>query len=244
MRVSIVTVVYNAEDSIGDTLRSVLGQRYQDWELIVVDGQSSDRTCEVARRFADPRIVIRSEPDDGIYDAMNKGLRWFRGDAIGFLNADDRFHDETVLGTIAEALQRDDAVQGHLDFVDGHDTRKVVRRWRAQPRGSFRRGWMPAHPTFYARRAVIERTGFFDASMRVGADYDYMLRALENAPWSVGLIDKVMVDMRIGGRSTAGVRSYVQGNLEALASRRRHLGSGPIDFALFAKPGRKLLQWF
>jgi glycosyltransferase involved in cell wall biosynthesis len=244
MRISIVTVAYNAERSIAETVRSVLDQEYGSWELVVVDGASTDRTCEVVRSFDDPRIVLVSEPDAGIYDAMNKGLRRFTGDAVGFLNADDRYHDRGALGAIAAALSRHDAVHGHLDFVDAGAGGQVVRRWRAEPRGSFRYGWMPAHPTFYARRAVIERTGPFDASMRVGADYDFMLRALEGAPWSVGLVDRVLVDMRIGGRSTSGIGAYVRGNLEALAARRRHLGSGLVDVALFAKPGRKLLQWF
>ncbi len=242
VRISVVTVAFNAEETIGATLASLVGQSYPHWESLVIDGGSTDQTVEIANSFADPRIKVSSEPDRGIYDAMNKGLRRFAGDAVGFLNADDSLHGPDALASIAEALMRNGVVHGHLDFLRGGE---VVRRWRATEyrRGGFRRGWMPAHPTVYMRRDVVERTGEFDIAMKIGADYDFMLRAIECGEGDVGLIDRVLVDMQMGGASTSGVRAYMTGNLEALRSRRRWLGSGAVDYALFAKPIGKILQW-
>jgi glycosyltransferase involved in cell wall biosynthesis len=243
--ISVVTVCFNAAATIPHTIASFLGQTERRAELIVVDGASPDGTAGIARSFGDPRIRVVSEPDGGVYEAMNKGLALYRGDAVGFLNADDRFHDAHALAAIAEGLEEADVVFGDLDFVRDHETSRVVRRWRASPwrPGAFRRGWMPPHPTFYVRRAVAERVGGFDTALRIAADYDFMLRALEHGEVRAARIGRTLVDMAIGGQSTAGARSYLQGNLEALASRRRWLGAGPLDYALLAKPLAKLGQF-
>ena len=245
MMISVVTVCYNAASTIPHTIASFLGQTERRAELIVVDGASPDGTAGIARSFADPRIRVVSEPDGGVYEAMNKGLSLFRGDAVGFLNADDRFHDAHALAAIAEGLEEADVVFGDLDFVRDHETGRVVRRWRASPwrPGAFRRGWMPPHPTFYVRRAVAERVGGFDTALRIAADYDFMLRALEHGEVRAARIGRTLVDMAIGGQSTAGAGAYLRGNLEALASRRRWLGAGPLDYALLAKPLAKLGQF-
>lgn len=245
VRISVITVAWNAAATIRHTIESFLGQTHRDAELVVVDGASRDGTADVARGYGDARIRVVSEPDRGIYDAMNKGLALFSGDAVGFLNADDAFHDPGVLADIAGALAGHDAVCGHLDFVADHASRRVVRRWRGTPfaPGAFRRGWMPAHPTFYVRRAVAERVGGFDATLKIAADYEFMLRALELAPVRAAFLDRVLVDMMAGGASTAGWRAYVTGNMESLAVRRRWLGSGVVDYALVAKPLRKIGQW-
>lgn len=245
MKVSVVTVAYNSEATIGHTVRSFLAQSWRDAELLVIDGASTDGTVEVVRAFDDPRIRLVSEPDRGLYDAMNKGLRLFSGDAVGFLNSDDRFHDAESLAAIAGGLGDHDVVFGNLDFVDDHESARVVRRWRGSPwrPGAFRAGWMPAHPTFYIRRAVAERTGEFCTDYRISADYDFMLRAMETAPCRAAFLDRVLVDMMYGGSSTAGWRAYLRGNLESLAARRRWLGAGPVDRAFFAKPLSKVGQW-
>ena len=234
---------FNASATIGAAVRSVLDQTMQEFELLVIDGASRDGTADIVRAFGDPRIVVVSEPDRGIYDAMNKGLDRFRGDAVGFLNSDDRYHDRGVLQDIVDALEVYPAVQGHLDFVDEEE--RIRRRWRATPHrpGAFARGWMPAHPTFYVRRQVALTTGKFNLDWKIGADYDWMLRAISTDDMEVGLIDRVLVDMRLGGASTSGIGAYVRANLEALKSRQMHLGSGVVDVALFAKPLRKLTQW-
>lgn len=246
MKISVITVAYNAAATIGHVLESFATQDHRDCELVLVDGGSSDDTVAIARRFADPRIRIFSEPDKGIYDAMNKGLGLFAGEAVGFLNSDDRFHDRHALAAIAEGLAGAEFVYGDLDIVRDHDCRSRVRRWRSSDYrpGSFRRGWMAAHPTFYIRRKVAEAVGGFDESLAISADYDFMLRCFETQRFSARRIDRVLVDMMAGGASQSGIGAYLRGNLESLRARRKWLGAGAVDFALFAKPARKVMQWF
>lgn len=245
MKISVVTVCFNATPTIGYTIESFLAQTHAEKELIVVDGGSTDGTLEIVRSHLGETVRLIAEPDRGMYDAANKALRAYTGDAVGFLNADDRYHDAHVLNDIAAALADADLVSGHLDFVRDHASRQVVRRWRgsAYRKHSFRRGWMPAHPTVYARRHVVERVGPYDLAYRVAADYDWMLRAYELHDFRASFIDRVLVDMMAGGASTVSLRSHINHNLEALAARRRWLGSGAVDYALVAKPLRKVMQF-
>ena len=246
MKISVVMVTFNSARTVRYAIESFLAQTYRDTELVIVDGASTDDTVAIAESYGDARIRVYSEPDEGIFFAMNKGLRLYRGDAIGYLNSDDCYHDRDVLARIAEALATHDIVHGNLNFVSEHETKAVVRRWRGTPyrRRAFRMGWMPAHPTFYMRREIAERTGFFDTSMAIAADYDLMLRAMETGPVKSALIDHVLIDMMTGGNSTASWMGYVRGNLESLRSRQRWLGSGVVDYALIAKPAQKIGQLF
>lgn len=209
-----------------------------------MDGASTDNTLAIVETFADDRIRITSEPDTGMYDALNRGLKLYAGDVVGILNADDAYYDATVLGRIASALEEAEIVHGHLNFIDGRQNGRVVRRWRARPRPAkgFASGWMPAHPTFYVRREVAEMVGEFDVSLSIASDYDWMIRALELYGFKSALIDHILVDMTTGGKSTSGFASRVRHNLEALKARRRWLGAGMVDYALVAKPMRKLGQ--
>lgn len=245
MKLSVVTVCFNSEKTIAHTLESFLAQRHRDSELLVIDGGSKDRTMAIAGSYADPRIRITSEPDRGIFDAMNKGLERFGGDAVGFLNSDDCYAGDHALAAIAEGLAHHDMVSGNLDFVDDHVHRRVVRRWRgtAHVQGAFRTGWMPAHPTFYMRRKVAEAVGRFDLRYRIAADYDYMLRAYERHGFTSVHLDRILVHMMMGGSSTAGIRAYWNSNVEALKSRRQWLGAGQVDYAFLAKPLRKIGQF-
>ena len=245
MRLSVVTVCRNAAATIGETLASFFDQTHPDKKLIVIDGASTDDTLSIARGYACDDLSIISESDCGLYDAMNKGLGLFDGDAVGFLNADDRFHDDAALATIAAALETADICYGDLDYVDAGHGKRVVRRWRAKPwrKGDFRRGWMPPHPTFYCRREVVRQVGAFDLGYRLAADYDFMLRAMELADFRTVHMPRVLVDMGDGGLTSTGVRARLRLNHEALASRRRWLGAGLIDYALFAKPLGKASQF-
>ncbi|MER8595876.1 glycosyltransferase [Mesorhizobium sp. M1182] len=245
MRISVLTVCWNSAATIRHTLDSFFAQDHQEKELIVVDGASTDETVSIVRSYSDQRLQVISEPDRGMYDALNKGLALCSGEAIGALNADDAFHDASVLGKISEALAEADIVHGHLNFVDNHERKRVVRRWRAEPRPrhGFRSGWMPAHPTFYVRRGVAEKVGSFDLALKVSSDYDWMLRAVELYGFRIATMDQVLVDMMMGGASTRSFRSHIGHNLEALRSRRRWLGSGPVDYALVVKPMRKIGQF-
>lgn len=243
MKISVLTVCRNAEATIARTVSSFLEQDYPDREMIVIDGASTDRTVAIVNGFHSPLIRLISEPDRGMYDALNKGLALYNGDAFGVLNADDSYHDRTALTRIADALTTFDAVHGDLDFLDGAN--RVVRRWRGKPRPpcGFASGWMPAHPTFYVRRQIAEAVGPFDLSLSTASDYDWMLRAIDVRGVSLFHIPHVLVNMAQGGRSTASLLSHLHHNLEALSSRRKWLNSGVVDWALVAKPALKLTQW-
>ncbi len=244
MKISTIMVCRNAEATIAGAIASFLAQDHADGELILVDGASTDRTMEIVAGFGDPRILAKSEPDAGIYDAMNKGLARMTGDAFGFLNADDRYHDATALSRIALALETHDMATGHLNFVAAHDGSAPRRIWKASPyrQGAFRRGWMPAHPTTYANRAVYDRTGPFDPSYRNAGDYDWMLRALEIDRASLAVIDATLIDMAVGGASTAGLSAKLLNARELARARRRRLGTTGFDAAAILMPLRKLPQ--
>ena len=244
MKISVITVCFNSERTIRETIQSFLEQNYADKELYLIDGGSTDDTLNIVNSFGSDLITIVSEPDEGIYDAMTKGLKVFQGDAVGFLNSDDCYHSPKSLSAIASKLKMHDVVHGHLQFVENHMSKQRTRIWKATnyKKGSFKAGWMPAHPTFYVRRSVAQATGNFDKNMRIAADYDWMLRAIELNQCSIGLVDEIVINMLGGGNSTKSLSAYVKGNLESLESRRRWLETGLVDFAFFLKPVRKLNQ--
>lgn len=246
MKVSVITVCWNSEKTLRYTLDSFFAQSYPNKEIVIVDGASKDRTLEIARSYPQELMLVHCEPDKGIYDAMNKGLRRFTGDAVGTLNSDDCFHDTKALERVAEALERADATCGDLRFVDNHENKRVVRKWTGSPvpRSGFRFGWMPAHPTFYVRRRVAETVGLFDTSFRIASDYDWMLRAIEIKGFRPAYIPHTLVDMMVGGASTADLKSKLTIARECLRARQKWLGSGPVDAALFGKPLRQLQQLF
>lgn len=244
MKISVITASCNSEATIGLTIESFLAQSHPDKEMLVIDGASSDATLKIVESFGSDAIRVFSEPDKGVYDAMNKGFRLFEGDIIGFLNSDDTFHDQRVLADIAEAVRESDIVYGDLKMVRDHATKKLVRLWRG---GSFRRygfqlGWVPPHPTFYMRREVAQKVGEYDLSYVTTADYDYMLRALALNSFRVRYIPRVMVDFQIGGISTRGLGVTIRGNLECLRSRQVHLNAPAIDAAFFLRFARRIFQ--
>jgi glycosyltransferase involved in cell wall biosynthesis len=246
MRISVFMVCFNAAATIRGSLESFMAQDYQNKELVLIDGASKDDTLAIAQEFAGPNVIIVSEPDKGMYDALNKALARYTGDAFGILNADDRYARDDILSQVAVALEQYDAIGGNVEFVSSHETGQVLRRWRGsdRPANGFRSGWMPAHPTFYARRALATQVGDFDPSYRICGDYDWMLRALELQPTKYRHIDMTYVKMLTGGLSTSGLKSKIAISLECLRSRQRWLGAGPVDFALAAKPLRQLSSLF
>jgi glycosyltransferase len=244
MKISVITASYNSEASIGATIESFLAQTHPDKEMLVVDGASTDATVKIVESFGSSDIRIVSERDMGVYDAMNKGLRLFTGDAVGFLNSDDTFHDPAVLAAIAAAMAESDIVYGDLDMVADHTTKKLVRHWRGGKFGrrSFQLGWVPPHQAFYMRREVANKVGDHDLSYITASDYDYMLRALALNRFRVTYLPRVIADFQMGGISTSGWRVTLRGNLECLRSRRQHLGAPIIDAAFFLRFARRILQ--
>lgn len=244
MRLSVVTVCLNSQDTIRATIESFLAQTHSDKELLIIDGVSSDATLDIVRSFRAAEIRIVSEKDAGVFDAMNKGLRQFGGDAVSFLNADDTFHDPQVLAAVDEALKDADVAYGDLLMVTDHETKTVVREWRAGPYGkfAFQLGWQPPHPGFFARRGVVERVGLFDLGYKTAADYDWMLRVLSLPDVRPAYLSRVLADFKMGGVSTRDWKATLRGTQETLRSRRQHLGSPPIDAAVFLRLFRRLFQ--
>lgn len=224
MKISLITVSFNCRDTIEATLQSVQRQRGVDVEHIVIDGSSTDGTLALIDRHRRHLAHVVSEPDRGIYDAMNKGFALATGDVVGFLNADDVFQDEHVLADVLQAFALGaDAVYGDLVYVDRNDVGRVRRYWRA---GRFRRwslgfGWMPPHPTLYLSRQLVQRTGRFDASMRVAADYDYILRCLGQDEVRIRYLPRVLVRMRLGGASNGSLGALGRKVREDLRALRR-----------------------
>ena len=245
LKISVITAVYNNRETISAALDSALGQMGVDIELLVIDGGSTDGTLEVLRSYADRLHVLVSEPDRGIYDALNKGIQRARGEVVGFLHSDDLFADRGVLSRIAVAFAdpQVDAVYGDLLYVRKENPDQVVRYWRS---GVFsdrrlRWGWMPPHPTLYVRRETYEQQGLFDTSFHIAADYDFILRLLGRNGVRVRYIPEVLVKMRVGGASNRTLRNIVRKSSEDLRALRRN-GVGGLG-ALMWKNISKLPQF-
>ena len=233
LKITVVTVAYKAVRTIIDTIRSVDAQDYPHVEHIIIDGASPDGTAEIVQQ--NPGRVCRfvSEPDGGIYDAMNKGIAMATGDLIGFLNADDVFTQNHVLSRIAETL-RDPSIEAcyaDLVYVDPENLSKVVRYWKSCPYedGLFEKGWMPAHPTFFVRRSVYEKLGGFDLDYKRQSDFELTMRFLKVNKLKSVYISEIWVRMRTGGLSNNSLTGILEGNLEAYrACRKHHLRVTPL----------------
>lgn len=224
MKISIITVAFNAERTIGETLDSVAAQTHSQIEHIVVDGASTDHTLKIVRERGKRVAQLVSEPDRGIYDAMNKGLRLASGDVIGFLNADDVYVDTGVLGRVAAAMARDDldALFGDAEFVHPDNPDRPVRRYRSD---QFRPeriawGWMPAHPALFLHSRVYQRFGTFRTDYRIAGDFELVARIFHAGTLSYRYLPEVLVRMRTGGASTGGWRNTILLNREVLRACR------------------------
>lgn len=245
MKISVITAVYNNRNTIAEAIDSILGQTHPAVELVVVDGGSTDGTLDLLAQYRDRITVMVSEPDDGIYHALNKGIDLASGDVVGFLHSDDVFPDKDVLKRVAAALAvpGGEAVYGDLEYVQRGDVSKVVRYWNAGAYSArkLRSGWMPPHPTFYARRELYQRLGGFDVSMRVAADYDCMLRFFQSGV-VVAYIPQVQVQMRTGGTSNRSIGNILRKSSEDYTALRRNKVGG--TWALLCKNVSKLPQFF
>ena len=217
MKITIITATYNSGYTVVDTIESILRQTYKDVEYLVIDGASTDNTMDVVRDYEsrfNGRLRYVSEPDKGIYDAMNKGLRMATGDVVGILNSDDFYTSDNVLERIAAEFGNPcvDAVYGDIHFVNAGCLDKCVRYYSSQgfKRWMMRLGFMPAHPSFYCKREMYSRHGGFDCSFRVAADFENLLRLIFFFFLTICYISVDCVTMRTGGASTAGMMSHRQ----------------------------------
>lgn len=235
LTISVVTAVWNRADTISDALHSVQAQDYPHVEHVVQDGGSDDGTAQIVARMATPQTRLVSAADGGIYDAINRGIARATGDVIGLMHSDDVFADPTVLSQVAAAFAdpQVDGVYGDLDYVSA-DMGRVIRRWRSgtYDRSLLARGWMPPHPTLYLRRAVFDRWGLYDTSLRIAADYEAMLRYLAKGQIRLAYLPVVMVKMRVGGESNRSLGRILRKSREDLTALRRYKVGGLGTLAL------------
>ena len=230
MKISIITATYNSAATLPDTFESILRQAYTDYEYIVVDGASKDRTVDIIREYEsqfDGRLKWISELDKGIYDAMNKGIEMATGDIVGILNSDDFFTSNDVLKRVAEEFESNstlDAIYGDIHFVKDEDLTKCTRYYSsAYFRPSMLRfGFMPAHPSFYVRKSVYQKYGLYDLQFRTSSDFEMMVRLFGRNKINAKYIPMDFVTMRAGGESTAGIEAKKKVNRDITASLKKH----------------------
>jgi len=239
----VITVCYNSESFISCAINSVLSQTFSNIEFIVVDGGSKDNTVSIIQSFGNKISYFVSEEDEGIYDAMNKGIMFAKGDVIGFLNSDDFYESNDVLSRVAEVFEKDpslDACYADLIYTEQSDIFRMVRYWRSGDfvPSSFSSGWCPPHPTFFVRSYVYKRFGSFDLNYHIASDVELMMRFLEVYKIGVQYIPEVWVKMRMGGTTNKSLKNIWAQNQEVLRALRNHgLASNPIRFF-----GHKLLS--
>ncbi|GIC77275.1 glycosyltransferase family 2 protein [Moritella sp. F3] len=213
MKVSIITATYNSAATINDTLESLNKQSYKNIEYIIIDGASSDNTLEVIKQQCPRVTTIISEPDKGIYDALNKGIKAATGDIIGYLHSDDLFAYPDAVKDIVATFneQHTDAVYADLQYVNKDNINTIVRLWQSGTynRKKLTKGWMPPHPTFYMKRTCYEQFGMFDLSFKIAADYDSILRYLWQNKVSISYLPKVTIKMRVGGASNRDLKNII-----------------------------------
>lgn len=246
MKVSIITVSYNSAETIEATIRSVVSQTYQNIEYIIIDGASKDGTMDIVNRYKSNISVIVSEPDKGIYDAMNKGVERATGEIIGILNSDDFYADDLVIEDVVAKFHEtsSDALYADLVYVKRDRTDQILRVWSAGEYypGRFLKGWMPPHPTFFVRRTFYERFGTYNTSLRSAADYELMLRFVHKHSIKLAYLPRVITKMRSGGQSNISLRNRIKANLEDRAAWRMN-DITPAWYTLTWKPLSKVFQY-
>lgn len=209
MKISIITATYNSEKTLKDTLESVLKQTYTDYEHIIIDGKSKDSTMQIVKEY-EPRyqgkLKYISEKDNGLYDAMNKGIEMATGDVIGLLNSDDYYIDENVLNKISKSFQENcDGIFANIIMLEDKDF-KLPERKLISGFGNYHFGWLPLHPTLYLKKEVYNEIGFYNQKYKIAADYDFMIRLLKNKKYKLNYQNEFFVCMRPGGASTNGIK--------------------------------------
>jgi glycosyltransferase involved in cell wall biosynthesis len=222
MKISIITVSYNSSATIESTIQSVKNQTYSNIEYIIVDGGSKDSTLNIIKKFEKDfqgKLIWVSEPDNGLYDAMNKGINLASGDVIGLINSDDLFCDkcaiEKIMNVFAE-MPNLDSVYADLYYVSKNDTNKIVRKWMTGKQRLFKTGWHPAHPTLYLKKEVYKKFGSFNLDFKLAADFEFMLRIFDKYKISSFYLQEVIVKMRLGGETNKSINNIFKQNIECI----------------------------
>ena len=246
MKITIVTVTFNSAKTIRDTLESIKNQTYPNIEHIIVDGASSDNTLEIVRQYNHVAKII-SEPDNGIYDAMNKGLKIATGDIIGILNSDDFYLSPKTISEVVNVFKKQatDTVYGDLQYVDANKIDKIVRTWISGKfnKNNFYKGWMPPHPTFFVRKEIYTKFGYFNLKLTMAADYEIMLRFLFKNNVSTYYLPQTIVKMRAGGVSNSNLRNRLKANSEDKRAWEVN-NIDPKFYTFILKPVLKIKQYF
>lgn len=233
MKLSIITVVFNNEKTIKDAIESVLKQTYENIEHVVIDGNSSDKTVSIIRKYENKLGFFNSEKDNGIYDAMNKGILAANGDVIGILNSDDLYQDDTVIQTVMNQFLQNptlDIVYGDLVYVKSDNVNKIVRHWKSYSyyNSFFENGNVPPHPSLFVRRSVYQKAGLFDLDFKLAADYEFMLRIFKKYNFNSKYINRVIVKMRLGGATNQSFLNIKRQNIEILNAWKKNSLRIPI----------------
>ncbi len=247
-KISLITVVRNGETTIADCMASVLSQTTQPFEYIIIDGNSTDRTLEVIEKHCWPAVKVISEPDHGLYDAMNKGINLASGDVIGLINSDDVYADNQVLQKVSDFFSDNpkiDACYGDLCYVRCDDLTKIVRYWRSNSYqlGLFRKGWVPPHPTLYVKTEIYKKYGGFDLRYRIAADFELMLRLFATHHIQTAYLPHIMVRMRLGGTTNRNLKNILLQNLEIRRALRSHNMSSSLVGFVAHKAWSRFLQF-
>lgn len=248
MKVTIITITYNSEATVEDTIRSVLAQDFPDIEYIIIDGKSKDGTLNVVNRYLARIDKIISEKDNGLYDALNKGIEHATGDIIGMLHSDDLYANNNVISKVAQMFAQDPSVEGvyaNLIFVDRLNPDRVLRTWNSgeYEEGSFLKGWMPPHPTFFVRKNAYKKYGGFNTSLKLSADYELMLRFIHKNKIKIAYLNETTVKMRMGGTSNVNFFVKLKANIEDMHAWKVN-GLKPRLLTIIQKPLKKISQYF
>ena len=248
-KVSIITVSYNSAQTIADTIDSVLSQDYPNIEYIIVDGKSKDRTVQIVQSYGSRISQFISEPDKGLYDAMNKGLKMATGDIVGILNSDDFYIDKHVVSDLVETMLKagTDSVFADLVIVDPTDTNKIQRYYDSgawNPR-RLRFGWMPAHNTFFIKKEWYDKHGLFSLNYKIAADFEMMIRLLHTGGATYTHLSRPVIKMRAGGASTNGIRSVIKLNREIVQACRANGVWTTLPIVLMKMPAKLMetISW-
>lgn len=246
MKISIITVCFNSQQTIRATIKSVLSQSYKQVEYIIIDGASTDNTIKIIKEFSNSIDVFVSEGDAGIYDAINKGINKSSGDVVGLLHADDVFDNRSVIDNVMRLFDENvDMIYGDINYVDRNDIYRVIRRWKSgsYKKGKFKWGWMPPHTSFFIKKSCYIKYGLYNLNLGSSADYELMLRMFELYNLKSKYIPLNITKMRVGGVSNSSFKNRWEANRNDKKSWKIN-GLKPFWFTFLIKPIIKIKQFF